>query len=332
MKPCERIVDLFYELQETRLDEEQDRSAREHLRHCPVCREEFKWYGLTVQALANLERVTPPAHFTAQLRAKLYATETSPSFFDSFRQIFTSFPYLPLPVGVTALAFVAAVAFVTYENTPVNLIRPAVPSTAERGARSVVSQAAAATVPKSSPVAGGTMSKGTTVVEMPAALAPTPPATADSKPASPQQEVRIARSPENALPTPLVKSQDPLALMSPKRVAKSPYNAGIPASYGRVGTDTLTVESPRIDQAVESVLRMLPDLHGRVVEQRTTGGILGERVLSVVIPPDSFGSLATELISHGVVDAGPPSDRDVASATETNGRNLVLTIRFVHRP
>lgn len=333
MKPCERIVDLFQELHDTRLGEESDGSAREHLMHCPVCREEFKWYGLTVQALANLERVTPPAHFTAQLRAKLYSAETSHSFFDSFKQMFTSFPYLPLPVGVTALAFVAAVAFVMYEHTPVNMMRPDGPPTPVRVASSGISQAAEMPLQKAPGVAEAMRPKGAEMAETPA---PTAPSTAEAKAASPEKELRVARTPASPFSGPPAE-RDALTLMAPTfgslPVPKSAFGAGMTASARArgIGTDSLTVESDRVDQAVDSVLRLLPDLRGKVVEQRARG-LLGERILSVVIPPEAFGSLATELVNHGIVEAGPPEERNLTTATETNGQNVVLTIRFVRRP
>ncbi len=59
MMECERISDLFGELHDDEADGEIRDVIRDHLYNCPECREEYKWYTLTVQALGSLETASP---------------------------------------------------------------------------------------------------------------------------------------------------------------------------------------------------------------------------------------------------------------------------------
>ena len=76
-----------------------------------------------------------------------------------------------------------------------------------------------------------------------------------------------------------------------------------PTIADRTGADNLTVESPSIDQAVESLKRILPNIQGRLVDENNRGPV-GEVVLGVMIPSDAYGNVTTELINHGAVASG----------------------------
>ena len=97
-------------------------SVRRHLSICSECREDFKWYGFTVHALTSLERVSPPAEFMVQVRARLDGHQPAFSL-DSFRSIFSLFPNLPFPVGVTALALIAVSGLSLYNYEPVYMLQ-----------------------------------------------------------------------------------------------------------------------------------------------------------------------------------------------------------------
>src|SRR5512136_101404 len=114
---CDRMNDLFGDLHDGQLDGTTAEKVRHHLGDCPECREDFKWYGFTVQALANLETVTPPANFVAQVRARCDAAESFWSFY-SFKETFSSLPYLPLPVGLTAAVVMGIFALGLYNYAP----------------------------------------------------------------------------------------------------------------------------------------------------------------------------------------------------------------------
>ncbi|AFM23925.1 anti-sigma factor family protein [Desulfomonile tiedjei] len=118
MKQCERIVDLFGELHGDEVDGKTKIMVQDHLYNCPGCREEYKWYALTVQALGSLETVAPPPDFLAKLNARISSEPNhSFSFIEFFRNIFTSVPYMPLPAGVVALALVACIGLVVYKSS-----------------------------------------------------------------------------------------------------------------------------------------------------------------------------------------------------------------------
>ncbi|HMK37562.1 MAG TPA: hypothetical protein VK463_20995 [Desulfomonilaceae bacterium] len=100
-----------------------------------------------------------------------------------------------------------------------------------------------------------------------------------------------------------------------------------PTVADRIGADNLTVESPSVDRAVESLKRILPDLQGRLVDEKIQQN-MGDKILAVLIPSESYGHLTTELINHGAVAAG---SADISHApSKKEGNNVLLYIRFVH--
>jgi len=98
----------------------------------------------------------------------------------------------------------------------------------------------------------------------------------------------------------------------------------MPAAQDRIGTDMLTVESPSIDRAVESLKRILPDIQGKVLDEQNRQ--IGGTLLTVVIPSQAYGNLTTELVNHGTVAVGPKSDN---RSSTVDGGAMQLYINFV---
>lgn len=300
MKECEQISDLFGELHEGRVDPGFKKLATEHLDKCTCCREEFKWYGFTVQALGNLEKVSPPADFMVRLRTGLYDSSPSSPVRDFFRTLFTSSPSMPLPVGLAALTAIVVVGFVIYNNSPLDLLPTGVAVTAVQG--SAVASSAGMQAKRVAP--GGThtdpVHQGTTVATLPN------PASSPS-PGTPSQLLASTPSTWN------------------HNLTTSGY---FPTVADTIGADNLTVESPSVDQAVESLKRILPNIRGRLVLEKPRLGI-GERMLGVVIPSTAYGSLTTELVNHGAVAAGVGTEVSAPTPSKTDANNVILYIRFV---
>jgi hypothetical protein len=267
MNDCKRMSDLFGALHDEQLEGEIAESVRRHLSNCAECREDFKWYGFTVHALAGLEKVSPPRDFLAQFHARVDAAQPLP-FLESFRNILTFIPHFPLPVGVTALALMAVIGLSLYNYGPMY---------------GVQSAASGYSSPKSE-------------------MAPTPKGVVPL----------MARSQERSSPALSLPSyQNPMG--------------GIPLAVpAKIGTDMLTVESPSIDQAVESLKKILPDIHGKVLDEQDRQ--IGGTVLTVVIPPQAYGDLTTELVHHGAVAIGPKTDN--RSSTDDAG-TMQLYIHFL---
>jgi hypothetical protein len=298
MMDCDKIGDLFRELHDQQIDGHMETSAREHLRNCPCCREEFKWYGITVHALTQLERAKPPEDFLDQLRTRLHDTSSPSSVFDYFRNFFSSLPQLPLPVGVTALTCAVAVAWVVYSYTPPGVL-PAVPFTE-------TTRLDAKTLAARPPAAG---QRG---------LVP-----GDGRGQAGQVLARSSQIP----PAP-TQGFPPFP-----GTAKGLNSSGIilPTGSDTIGSDNLTVESPSMNVAVESLKRALPQIQGHVVEEKTRQG-LRETVLAVMIPPQSWPNLTTELINHGAVAVGTNPDQETPASAEQDGRNVLIRIRIVNTP
>lgn len=113
MKDYHHITERFFELQSGELDD--NHAARLHLKSCPECSEEFKWYGFAIEAMNNLEEVAPPVNFLAQLEDKLFTPK--PTLWGQFRDFFAVSPYIPLPVGVSALAVLLIVGTAVYRDS-----------------------------------------------------------------------------------------------------------------------------------------------------------------------------------------------------------------------
>lgn len=300
MKECEQISDLFGELHEGRADSHFKKLATEHLDKCTCCREEFKWYGFTVQALGNLEKVSPPEDFMVRLRAGLYDASPSSPVRDFFRSLFSSSPSMPLPVGLAALTVIVVVGFVIYNNSPLELLQTGVAATTVQGS----------SVASSAGFHAKTMAPGGTHAE------------------PMRQGTMVARP---AVPTPSASHGTPPQILAstPSTLNPNLATSGLfPTVADTIGADNLTVESPSIDQAVESVKRILPNIRGRLVVEKPHPGAR-ERMLGVVIPSSAYGSLTTELISHGAVAAGVGTEVSAPTPSKTDANNVILYIRFI---
>jgi len=284
MKECERVNDLFGELYDRGTDHKAEASLRDHLNGCICCREEFKWYGFTVQVLADLEKISPPDDFLRQVRSRLHTSPPGFSFRDFFSNVFSSAPYMPLPIGVTALAFLAVVGFVMYNHISYP-IAPDMVGLATQPSTSVA-RVGGAEVPWRNPIPVPGRS-----------LQDTPTASSAFFP-------RYVMTP-------------------PQQIEKSSPGGEFRTVADMIGADNLTVESPSPERAVESLKRMLPDIHGQlIVEKPRTPG---ERILGIVIPSKAYGPLTTELINHGNVAVGAGSEID---PPRKDDNNVVLYIRF----
>ena len=136
---------------------------------------------------------------------------------------------------------------------------------------------------------------------------------------------RLAAGPRTQPSSPLSHSSIPGNKLQPniKTVASSEFGT----IADRIGADNLTVESRSIDQAVESLKKMLPNIEGKLVVERTRGGI-GEKVLRVMIPSRAYADLTTELINHGAVESGAGADINPPIISKKSRDKVLLYIRF----
>jgi hypothetical protein len=267
MNDCKRMSDLFGALHDEQLEGEIAEGVRRHLSSCAECKEDFKWYGFTIQALAGLEKVSPPKDFLAQFHARCEAARPIP-LLDSVRNIFSFIPSFPLPVGVTALAVMAVVGLSLYNYDSMYSLQSAASTYSGQRSEAVPS------------------AKGITPLR--------------------------ARSQESF----------PTVSSAPAYVPAFP--AALPA---KIGTDVLTVESPSIDQAVESLKKILPEIQGKILDEQNRQ--VGGTTLTVVIPHQAYGHLTTELVHHGAVAVGPKNE-STSSATDDPGA-MQLNIHFLRK-
>lgn len=297
MKECEQIGDLFGELHDQDLESEIEKAAREHLRNCSGCREEFKWYGITVQALTQLERVNPPEHFLDQLNVRLQTCSPTYSFRDSFRNLFSAFPQFPVPVGVTCLTLVMAVAWGVYSYNP--------PVSVPTGASQTLAYAPVGSTESTDAAGRGAIqANGATRKTLMAGIA---------------KGVTPGDGTHPAYPIPNASLTNPF----------TPPLSALPASTNTIGSDNLTVESPSINMTVASLKKVLPNLHGTLVEEKTPDG-KRETVLAVKIPPQSWPYLTTELINHGAVEVAGTEEQALPQADVPDNAKVLIRIRIVN--
>lgn len=300
MKECDRINGLFGEFHDRHVDAGTEKVMRDHFLSCTSCREDFKWYGFTVQALARLEEIPPPQDFVAQLNKRLDAEGGSPftPFLVSLKSFFATSPYLPLPVGVATLAVIAVVGLVVYNHPASELMQPG-----------TVLQAYERPGAEAMPVTGDVRS-----------AKPSDAARSKSLYSGPTSPFALPRS---------VNIHQQLAAAS--KSLPSSMSAGSRPFFTvveRIGGDNLTVESPSVDLAVESVKKILPNIEGRLVEEKSPGQV-GDKILGVLIPTGAFSNLTTELINHGAVAVGLGPQANAPAPSKSGTDNVVLYIHFV---
>jgi hypothetical protein len=102
-----------------------------------------------------------------------------------------------------------------------------------------------------------------------------------------------------------------------------PHQAQTPTIATAISADSFTVESARVDDAVESLKRILPGMQGEI---RNVSNESSEKVFAVVIPQERYANLTTELVNYGALasGAGGPDRRP-----RKDGSNVILYIRFV---
>jgi hypothetical protein len=302
MSDCDRISALFGDVYDDQVDGEGKKSVEEHLHACPKCREELRWYGITVRALTNLERVSPPPDFLAQVNARLQSSPVSSTYLDFFKNLFSSAPYLPLPAGAAALALVVVLGIVVYNQSPTDIIPSATYSgpTQTAGVRSTAEARMAV---------GGTANLPAHQMQVSGIITQ----ASETSPSNPAGIPPLTMVTPNSAPTNLEIMGGNLATIA-----------------DRLGADNLTVESPSIDSALESLKKILPNIQGQLVDQRNRGN--GGVVVGVLIPPSEYGRLTTELINHGAVEAGAGSEVQPVAPLKKEGNNVLLYIRFVRTP
>lgn len=300
MKECARVSDLFGELHDGNMDVDAEKCLREHLNGCTDCREDFKWYGFTMQALNSLEQVSPPPNFMAQLEAKLYQEPQAFSLRDFFSNLLSSAPYMPLPIGVTSLVFLVVVGVVIYNHAPTGGVSSAAP------------------VALHAPTMRPTMDSGLL-------------AGVGGKMQPEAWQTRSSSQPTREIPPGISPNIKQFAMTGTEPVEKK-LGKRYPAFHtvaDVLGADNLTVESPSVEQAVESLKKVLPSFNGQLVDEKFRAPV-GERVLGVQIPSRAYGNLTSELINHGAVAVGAGSETDPPPASRKDENNVILYIRFTH--
>ncbi|MFC1835079.1 zf-HC2 domain-containing protein [Thermodesulfobacteriota bacterium] len=304
MSECEITSKLFLELHDGDADAQTRAQFNDHLERCPNCREDYECYQIAVKAMNSFEPVSPPPQFLALLSVRLDAVGApSPGFFDTIRSFFATAPRMPLPAGVAALVFVGVLGFYLYDKAPTNMKWESKPvAVADPASKPVLGKAKSPGLVAKGISPASTSSSGMAVLPRPSrpAVAPTPN--------------RLSRY---SMPNADSSGGRGRSLMAVE-----------PTVADQIGADNLTVESPYIDKAVESVKRMLPDLHGQIVKEnaRTSGG---EVLLRVVIPTRSYADLTTNLINLGAVEAGAGAEVTPPRVYKKEPSKRVLHIRFI---
>jgi hypothetical protein len=153
-----------------------------------------------------------------------------------------------------------------------------------------------------------------------------------SQPSATPDGARMAAEPSRGLRAKSlgVSTPSPLYAMStPRSGAQLLPSYSFPTIADRIGADNLTVESRSVDSAVESLKRILPELQGRLIDEKARLNP-GEKVIAVLIPSEAYGHLTTELINHGAVAAGAAGPDISQAPAKKEGNNVLLYIRFVH--
>lgn len=291
MMDCERIADYFGAVYEGDSDTQTEKMVKDHLKSCSACREDFKWYGVTIQALANLEQVAPPNDFLKQLNARI---DKNPSLFQSIisqiKNLMNSIPTAPVPVGAMSLAFVTVCAFLVYNYPP------------------ELSQ-----IGKSGLSLNSTSQNGAITVE---------PA---SRPVDPRM---VASAPFSSQTAPFSHAYVPYD--GPGR--SSAVSWRFPTVADEIGADNLTVESPQIDLALKTLKEILPDIQGKLVDEKFRNAF-GEALVAVIIPSSRYGDLTSALVNHGAIEVGAKSrESDSPAPAKVDSRNVRLYIRFTQAP
>jgi hypothetical protein len=349
MKECRCISDHFFEVCDGPADLEAERAVREHIAHCVECRDSLQWYGLTVKALSSLDEVSPPKDFVLQLNSRLDQVG-SESYWNFLKNVFTSTPYLPLPIGAAAVALVVVLGVFFYNDSLVE----STPKGGRQAAAKPSSTAVSATAqidavrpgkeePAPSPApAAIAFAQGDAAKDGPTEVAqkPEPLKYAKAAPDRPVGGGVEAKSiPEPRLMGPTFKATPPRSSGESKgvpiasRAVSAPdfsHQAALPRTVAdKIGADNLTVESASIQTAVDSVKKWLPGWSGRVIEDKPFDNRQNEFTLGVVIPSRNYGRLASELVNYGAVESGAGPGIGQPRHSEDDHESVVIYIRFM---
>lgn len=284
---CENVSSLYGKIFDGEADDADHKALEDHLRVCSDCKDDYNWYKFSLQALNNLEPVSPPKDFLEQLNKRIQPRSKLTGFKYFVRNFLDSIPQLPVPVGVASLALIAIFAFMIYNNAPVDSGLGIAPLGGAKSIAASVESNSAAKVAQSS---------GETATAPTGSTARLPMIASNLAPAATQ----VSAMPAWRFPT----------------------------IADEIGGDNLTVESPRIDLAVESLRKVLPNIQGQIVDERTRNSF-GDVMVGVVIPSNKYADLATALINHGSVEAGALQIEGKALVpSKTNSNQLHLYIRF----
>ncbi len=284
---CENVSSLYGKIFDGEADDADHKALEDHLRVCSDCKDDYNWYKFSLQALNNLEPVSPPTDFLEQLNKRIQPRSKLTGFKYFVRNFLDSIPQLPVPVGVASLALIAIFAFMIYNNAPVDSGLGIAPLGGAKSIAASVESNSAAKVAQSS---------GETATAPTGSTARLPMIASNLAPAATQ----VSAMPAWRFPT----------------------------IADEIGGDNLTVESPRIDLAVESLRKVLPNIQGQIVDERTRNSF-GDVMVGVVIPSNKYADLATALINHGSVEAGALQIEGKALVpSKTNSNQLHLYIRF----
>lgn len=286
MMDCENVSLLFGKIFDGEADEADHKVVEDHLTVCSACSEDYNWYKLTMQALNNLQPVSPPSDFLEQLNSRIHPKSKFANIKSFIKNFFDSVPQIPVPVGAVSLALIVIVAFMAYNNVPVDTSLAIAPIA---GAKSIASS-----------VDGGALVN------------------------------KVSQSQGQAAPPP-VASAPRLPMLAANQAANTVSSAPawrFPTIADEIGGDNLTVESPRVDLAIESLRNVLPNLEGKIVDEKTRNSF-GEVMVGVVIPSNKYADLASALVNHGSVEAGTLQIEGKALIpSRTDSNQLRLYIRF----
>jgi len=289
---CQRIADYFGVVYEGDSDAQTEKMVKDHLESCRACREDFKWYGVTVQALANLEQIAPPNDFLRRVNERI---DQNPSLFQSIlaqiKNLLNSIPTAPVPVGAASLAFVTVLSFLVYNYSPTE-----------------VSQFGKAGFTAQSPVQ-------------------TAPVEVVSMPAQPQVVASAPFAPQFA---PFSRAFVPYD--GAGRFASSSVAWRFPTVADEIGADNLTVESPHIDLALKSLKDILPGIQGKLIDEQFKGPFGETLVGVIIPSNRYGDLASALVNHGAVEVGARSQDSDSPAPAKVDSRNVRLYIRFTQAP
>lgn len=364
MKQCELVGDMFSAVHDGAANEAALAEFQEHLRRCSDCRDDYRWYGLTLQALSQIEDVSPPEDFLQQLNHRIDSIEEpyEASIRDRIRDMLRFAPAMPVPVGAMALAVIAVVGFMVY-NQAIESMTPA-------GTSHTV---AAVSDPAPLSPTNTASSSDTRIAHQLQANSKGAPFSASTSRSMPEADERLAdgssgretivtETPESSLVSdtdmriasgemPMLESDPGFKLMKPRVIAGGSSVSTLdvprvresnvvpmtyftpldPTDVEAIGGSNLTVESRSLDEAVRSFKQVLQHLQGRLVNEQIRVGN-GSRVFEVAIPSAAWPDLTTELVKHGAVEVGAGNGVTRPRRVEKTGDQVLINIRFTRAP